>query len=289
MTHINESMVIGLGGVGSAFIGPYAALLAADPNCSPGTDDRGKLRKPRILLVDGDSYEEKNLRNQEIRPQDVGMNKAEVAAMRISGMVDVDAWTRYITGPLEIQSWLVTQRTKQQERLDAGLFSGVAVIVLAVDNDHCRNYIYRALDEVPLVSVLVIDPANGAGADAADVDVVTYLRVNDGEEVYEAWPSPFVKYAQLKKPKGVPQHEAHDCNVKAVAEPQLRTANMMAALLAYECARCWLDESGMVEGYHADVNKWNIAQIGSRLPTADEIVEMDAQPEEEEAIADGQE
>lgn len=281
MSHINESMVIGLGGVGSAFIGPYAALLANDPNCQGPEDDKGVPMKPRVLLVDGDSYEEKNLRNQDISPQDVGQNKADVAATRISGMVDADVWTRYITGPLEIQSWLVSQRSKQDERINAGLFGGVAVIVLAVDNDHCRNYIYRALEEVPKVSVLIIDPANGSGADATDVDVVTYLRVYDGEETLEVWPSPFHKYKQLQKPKGIPQHEAADCAIKARTEPQLRTANMMAALLAYDCLRRWLEEDGMVEGYHADVGKWTVGQIGSRLPTATELEEVS----EEEADA----
>jgi hypothetical protein len=269
MPHINETMLVGVGGVGSALLQPLAALLANDPDCYNEPDRNGVPTRPKLTIVDGDDYEEKNLRNQCITPQDVGTNKAEHAATVVSGLVDVSAWARYLAGPLEIQSWLVTQRARQQKRIDAGVFGGVALIIIPVDNDHCRNYVYRALEEVPNVSVLVIDPSNGAGDDAECVDVVTYLRVYNGQDLIEPWPSPLVKFVQLQNPPGRAPHVG--CAEKAEALPQLRTSNMMAAMLSYACVEMFLTEQGMPEGYIGSSRTMEVRPCGSRLPTAEEM------------------
>jgi hypothetical protein len=280
MSHINETMLIGVGGVGSHLLQPLAALLASDPNChnfDPDSDTPEKRQntKPKMVIVDGDKYEEKNLRNQCITPADVGTNKAEYAATLVSGLVQVDPWAEYIEGPLAIQSWLVGIRAKQKLREDAGLFGGVALIIIPVDNDHCRSYVYKALLECPNVSVLVVDPSNGAGDDADVVDVVTYLRVYQPEtgESIEPWPSPLVKYAQLQDPQGRPSFLG--CGVKVESQPQLRTSNMLAATLTYDCVERFLNERGMVEGWmYSDAR--GLCQIGSALPTAAQVEELNA-------------
>ena len=234
MPKITGTMMIGVGGVGSALLQPLAALMANDPDFYGEADHKGVLEKPKLWLVDGDSYEEKNLRNQCITPQDVGMNKADWAATLVSGLVDPVVWDEYIEGPLTIQSWLINQRAEQDKREQAGVFGGFAVIIIPVDNDHCRNFVYKALDESPNVNVLVIDPANGAGDDADHVDCSTYMRVYNPEDdqSFEMWPSPLLKYPQLQKPKG--RNPKTGCAEKAESQPQLRTANMRAALYTYE-------------------------------------------------------
>lgn len=263
--HINGTMVIGVGGVGTALIQPLAALLANDPDCQRWEGD--KPLKPRVTIVDGDVYEDKNLRNQCITPADVGMNKAEWACTLISGLVEAEAWSEYIEGTSAIESWLVSRRSDQERRSSAGSQPGVALIIIPVDNDHCRNWVYNAIEAVPRTNVLVIDPSNGAGDDADEVDVVTYLRVwdTDMEAVVEAWPSPLLKFEQLAKPTG--RNPKAGCHEKAESQPQLRTSNMRAALYCYDAVERFLKERGMPEGYRYD-DEHGERVVGSRLPTA---------------------
>lgn len=273
MPHVTGTMLVGMGAVGSHLIGPLAALLANDPNCCP-IGDNGKAEPPPVVLIDGDEFEEKNLRNQCISTQDVGMNKADWAATLVAGLVDADPWPRFITGPLEVQSWLVSQRSKQAAREEAGLFGGVAIIVIPVDNDHARWCVYKALDECPNTNVLVVDPSNGAGEDADEVDIVTYLRVYDPslDQCMEPWPSPMVKFAQLRNPGPPPKRGT--CAEAVVSEPQLRTSNMLAATLTYDCIERFLNERGMPEGY-AYSDEHLLRRVGDALATQAQMAHED--------------
>jgi hypothetical protein len=264
--YVNGTMLIGVGGVGSALLQPLAALLANDPDCC----DIEKRKKPVLTIVDGDTYEEKNLLNQCIQVSDVGEKKAIVAGCMVAGMVDVEIWDDYLSGTAELSGWLMNHYAEQEARHKAGVHPGVVIIIVPVDNDHCRKYVYDALLAVPRVSVLVIDPSNGAGDDADCVDVVTYLRVWDyeAEDCIEPWMSPLLKYKQLQKPKGRPSHVG--CGEKAASLPQLRTSNMMAATLTYDCLERFMKERGLPEGY-AYNDEHGLRQVGSRLPTAAEM------------------
>ncbi len=245
-----RTMLVGVGGVGSALLQPLAALLADQWRAYKGSDTP---TKPLLTIVDGDVYEEKNLRNQCIHATDVGKNKAEVAAKMVDGLCEVEAWAEYLTGPVAVQSWL-----QEAEGED------LCLIVMAVDNDHCRKWIYEAVSSTLGRNVLVVDPSNGAGKDADAVDCVTWLRLwnPDTQQPVEPWLSPMVKYKQLRNPRG--RNPNGGCAQKVASEPQLRTSNMRAALFCYDAIEKFCSDTCMWEEYHyTDANGY--LQGGLRL------------------------
>jgi len=248
-------MVVGLGGVGSALVQPLAALLAHQQSRA----GRPSPRQTPLILVDGDDYEEKNLRNQLCFPLELGQNKAAVQAGLVDGVVKAQAWKHYLAGHLEIESWLTSQRYEQALRADKG--HEIALIVLAVDNDHCRQYVYQAAENSPFTNVFIVDAANGAGEDADEINVDTYFRARhplDGSQI--PWLSPLVKYRQLQDPAGRPAHVG--CAVQAESQPQLRTSNMLAATLAYDLCERLVTNRGIHEGY-AYSDKHGLRHVGT--------------------------
>ena len=69
--------IIGCGGTGSNYIKELARYLATNRNYMINAD---------VILIDGDTVEEKNLERQSFTPEDLLMNKAEAMALAVSDM-----------------------------------------------------------------------------------------------------------------------------------------------------------------------------------------------------------
>lgn len=84
---LNRIVVIGCGGNGSHLVSDVARLVST------------LTEKPSIILIDGDSVEEKNLIRQHFIAADLGKNKAEVLASRYGGAygVDIGYYSEYLT------------------------------------------------------------------------------------------------------------------------------------------------------------------------------------------------
>src|SRR5690349_3542877 len=116
MKDFTEYTLIGAGGTGSHFIGPVLAYLNSWHNNEGG--------EWNFTIIDGDSYEAKNLERQMFNPQYVGMNKAQALA------------TAYSQYPVQPIAQFVGEHELRQI-MDEG-----SVIFLGVD-----NYSVRALVE----------------------------------------------------------------------------------------------------------------------------------------------
>ncbi len=73
MNSFTSYILIGAGGTGSHFIGPALAFLNSWHNNQGGDW--------QFIVIDGDSYESKNLERQMFDPRFVGINKAEALAL----------------------------------------------------------------------------------------------------------------------------------------------------------------------------------------------------------------
>jgi len=106
-----EICVVGLGNIGS----PLVPLLARMPQVD------------RLILVDGDVYEESNLRGQDILPGDLGRSKAKVQARR----------ARRIDPGLEVRAHYALM-----ERLPAGELSA-DLILACLDSRRARQNLHE--------------------------------------------------------------------------------------------------------------------------------------------------
>jgi hypothetical protein len=263
MQHINGVLFVGVGGTGSHALPPIAALLSTHTSFE-GT----------VTVCDGDAFEEKNLKNQCITPDDVGVNKAEWGCGLIHRIVDVDLWDEYLEGPAKVQGWLAKQQTDQRKRREADQAPGVAVIFTPVDNAHARWFIFDAVEQTPQCNVLIINPGNGTVGDNPDqVDCISYLRVWDPDEetTIEPWPSIVAKLPKYREPEG--QNPKTGCQEKAEGAPQLRTSNMRGAVYIYDFFERFVMDRGMPEARRYD-DEYGERDYGTYLPTADEQTQL---------------
>ena len=72
--------IIGCGGTGSNYIKELARYLATNRNYMINAD---------VILIDGDTVEEKNLERQSFTPEDLLMNKADAMALAVSEMYNL--------------------------------------------------------------------------------------------------------------------------------------------------------------------------------------------------------
>ena len=79
-------VVVGCGGTGSRLVPMLAQFIRS---ITRGPSPMGWLQDPRIILVDNDTVEQKNLMRQNFINPDVGFNKAMVLASRYSQAFDV--------------------------------------------------------------------------------------------------------------------------------------------------------------------------------------------------------
>ena len=132
-----DIVVVGCGGTGSQLI-PFLMQLS--------NNIKDKIKS--ITLIDGDVYEDSNLRNQKITKSDVGFKKAKVLAERYSYIfeeLDINYYDEYIL------SW---------HTLDD--ITGYNVILLGcTDNNPSRRILCEFMNKCDNKNIIYIDSGNG--------------------------------------------------------------------------------------------------------------------------------
>lgn len=190
--------IIGAGGVGS-WLAPSLCLLAGARN---------------VVLVDGDTLEEKNLNRQLFTKKDIGQNKAHALA-RLYGCAAIPEY--YSMGRFTVtdKDWLI----------------------MCVDNHPARN---AALNEADARGCQVICAANETHSSEA-----YYYHRGWREGLLD----PRVYYPEITtNHDGNPLAEAIGCTGEAQeANPQLVTSNSLAASLAGHMFMLWSMEAPKLE------------------------------------------
>jgi hypothetical protein len=223
----DQVILIGVGGTGSHLLEPLARLLAFHPE---GTRN--------WILIDGDTYEEKNQTRQLFRKQFIGLSKAKaakaaleelgiekLAALEVSAYVDKVSFRQLILDGIE----------KVQEKN--------LLIVMAVDNHATRRDIIAAVDDAKLDNFVVVDPGNGLDKG----ETCFYVR-QKGQTLTN--PHPFQKYPDIDKPK---DRIPGGCFKEQESTPQLLVANASAALSVLWNIQAMLDEEPWFEEVHFDI------------------------------------
>lgn len=113
-------------------------------------------RKCRIVIVDGDTVEKKNLIRQNFSVQDVGENKAAVMAERYASVFGIE--TEYIPQYIETVDDIYEILEFDSSRYTPDS-KPVSILIGAVDNNRSRamcDKVFRLLDDI-----IYIDAGNG--------------------------------------------------------------------------------------------------------------------------------
>lgn len=183
-------VIIGLGGIGSILCSRIARYVSY--SAEPGT---------RMLLVDGDYYETKNLERQDFTQMG---NKAEVKAADISMQfprIIVDSFSAFVN------------ETNLADVIKEG-----NVVMLCVDNHKTRmivNNYCKTLDNIILIS---------GGNELTDGNVQIYIR----EDGCDITPDLCAYHPEIANPDDRLPEEM-SCEELAESEPQLYFTNLTVA------------------------------------------------------------
>lgn len=118
--HSLRIILVGCGGTGSYIVPALCQYVASTP----------RIKKAKIIFIDGDIVEEKNLVRQKFIASDLGKNKAEVLAERYSAAYGLDI--------LSIPSYLDMSMPFIYDEVFASNHDLPTIIIGAVDNHNAR-------------------------------------------------------------------------------------------------------------------------------------------------------
>lgn len=159
-------IVVGVGGTGSHLVSFLAQLIG---------NNQDYANKHKIILIDGDIVEEKNLKTQKFLQEDIGKSKAEALADRYSSVfkLDIQYMDRYLTDETDLKN-IITRNT---------------IIVSCVDNNKARKIIDNAFNSTLPDNrysyaydreLIYIDTGNTSGEDElVGQTVVAYKKGKD--------------------------------------------------------------------------------------------------------------
>lgn len=207
-----DIIIIGCGGTGSHYVKELGRYLFGEKV--------GSNETYRIVLVDGDIVEEKNLVRQAFLPIDIGRNKAQVMAEILNQTygILVEYYDGYIDCPKDI-SMLVRDDT-------------LPVLIGCVDNHQCRQSMHRFFEMQE--NCIYMDSAN----EYQGGEVVIGSRIG-GIETYpdRAWYFP-----EVLTEKSIKRSE-ESCEVLNHAAPQHLLTNQFAAqILLSNTVRLFMEE-----------------------------------------------
>ncbi len=194
---VYDIVVIGCGGTGSHYIKELGRLLYGKG---------GTRNHLRLVLVDGDVVEEKNLVRQAFLKQDIGQNKAQVMAEILDQAygVKADYYDRYIDSALDL---------KKMVREEA-----VVVLVGCGDNHQCRQSMHKFYMESQ--DCIYMDSANEFSVG----EVVVGSRIG-GMEMYPDRCRFFPEVLEAEEPR----RSEESCEALNVSQPQHMLTNQAAA------------------------------------------------------------
>lgn len=206
--------VIGVGGTGGHLAAPLARLVAYHPN----TQDS------KVIFIDGDEFEEKNITRQLVGESQVGMNKARA-------MVDFCAY-QGLMGNIECKEDFISASTFIPMLRKAAS----PMVVCCVDNDATRLAILKSIESTCSGDFFFISPGNSDGTEAVKGQTLYWGRV-EGESVGI---NPADIYPNIENPQdSIPSKGS--CALNAPSRPQLIAANFFAASITLAVIQNLLD------------------------------------------------
>lgn len=205
--------VIGVGGTGGHLAAPLARLVAYHPN----------TEKSKIIFIDGDEFEEKNITRQLVGQTQVGLNKARA-------MVDFCAYQG------------LTNTECKEDFISASTFIPMLrncnspMIVCCVDNDATRLAVLKSISSTCKNDFFFISPGNSDGTETVKGQTLYWGRVN-GENIGI---NPAEIYPNIESPTDSIPHKG-SCALNAPSRPQLIAANFFAASITLAVIQNLLD------------------------------------------------
>lgn len=207
-------IIVGVGGTGSHLISFLSQLIGNNNNFK---------HKHKIILVDGDTVEEKNLRTQKFLPGDVGKLKAEVLSDRYSSVFDLDI--SYVDKYIE--------NSRDIELLMDNYYNAFNIIVSCVDNNKARKCIDDTFNNIDLVrtrfrNLVYIDTGNSSGAEALTGQTVIAYKNIDGVVL----PSASTYFPQILEEEEIEEPVA-SCGQEMLHNIQNIGANITSAVTVF--------------------------------------------------------
>lgn len=172
-------IIVGAGGTGSRLVPLLAQFMRS---ITLGKSPTGWVMDPRIILIDGDEVEEKNLIRQNFIARDVGQNKAVVLAQRYAKHFDINIQAiPDMVGSSSLGSLL--------SKYSLPGISGTLMWIMCVDSAKARrtilNLAWNSLPgtshDYPTTSPVVIDAGNEDDFGQVRWFNLAGYRVTDGE------------------------------------------------------------------------------------------------------------
>jgi hypothetical protein len=205
--------VIGVGGTGGHLAAPLARLIAYHPN-TQGT---------KVIFIDGDEFEEKNITRQLVGEAQVGLNKARA-------MVDFCAY----------QGLMNTEC--KEDFISAANFipmlrrSNAPMVICSVDNDATRHSIINAIKSTCTGDFFFISPGNSDGTETVKGQTLYWGQI-DGTNVGI---NPAEIYPNIENPQDSVPHKG-SCALHAPSRPQLISINFFCAAVTLAFIQNLLD------------------------------------------------
>jgi len=231
---VDYCVLIGVGGTGSNLAESLAQLLSFHPDgCK------------KLILIDGDRFEQKNLERQKFDPSFIDKHKVDAIKSRIHCMEEIITIAEFINK--ETFTDLVLNGIPQIKRKN-GLF------ITAVDNFATRRDIIEAIDDFKLPNYVLIDPGNGL----KDGEVKCHVRKSGRDVTIH----PFIRYPDMKEPEDkIPG----GCAEQTPSFPQLLVTNFSAALNCLLITQAILDDKPFPEVINFDCEKMMSSPLESCL------------------------
>lgn len=133
-------LLIGTGATGSNLLPPLCQLL----------NNYTGITKHKLFIMDGDFFEEKNIKNQKCTLENVGFNKAEVLCERYQAVypkIDISYIPEYL-------------KSKDQLK-NSGIFNKPIILIGCVDNEPSRIVLNDIFNDDDIKNIIYIDSGNG--------------------------------------------------------------------------------------------------------------------------------
>lgn len=214
--------IVGVGGTGSHLIGPLVQLMEHHPDgCT------------NIVVIDGDSYEDKNADRQVFASDQLGKNKAVATVERlkhpalqaVAAYVDEASFTKVLAAHVP--------------DCDDNI-----LVITSVDNHATRKAIIDSLDNAKYQNFFLVSPGNQFSTG----QITTYIKQNG----VVVGVHPYQVYSDLKNPDDFIPGTVAGCEVLLRSTPQLILANMAAAWSVLSNVYLLLEDKGWFNEIHFD-------------------------------------
>jgi hypothetical protein len=222
--------IIGVGGTGGFLAPPLTRLVAYHPS----------TENTKVVFIDGDEYEDRNMTRQIVGPAQVGLNKARamVDFCAYQGLTNVECVEDFIS--MESFAPMINK-------------SKCPLVVCAVDNDATRHDIINTLISFCRTKdFLFITPGNSDGVEVVRGQTLWFGRV-DGNNIGL---NPALVYSNIENPEdSIPKKGS--CALLAPSRPQLIAANVMSAAITLSVIQNILDDTAVANhsGMFFDIRK----------------------------------